>query len=786
MGWDVRCAVCGGPPFHINLADKSHEAKTNSEDEDSGSNLGSEETDQEEVSNSGSDSDYGDSYDLRVVSEAETRWTESVVLLGSNTRSTAIDKMYFTGKANYEDYGSFNVDSCEDPNFPEDDPNTQCYYVFDATQTPCYPIHLPCLRILCNVLYDTEDPANIDKDVLYHTMFNLHSNMADHLDLDYGIPEDVFDQYWRYKAGAEMLVVDPFPLSATIKTVLREAFPTQIFTSPPPTTISSNTIGTDPFSALPYDVAHELLLLLPIHTVLDLCTASYPIRSFFGPSNRTFWETALEYCMPWFWELHALLCDGSIDFKPTDFKGLAWWVNQQTLPRDGLRGPFMGIANRRRIWDVCEQLADDYLPLVALKSRERIQGSPVAESIWDQSVNIDMPAVVWPKPAEKAGIRTSAVQWISVDKSSHSMERGGVFETYWDKDGSLRAMCLTVAGASERRLCGISSEMSKEEVILDSDIVGLVVCMQDIFRHEQRETSIKGIIVHTASGLCYPLGDTSNAEYCQRFLNIESGYALTGVVGHITKDGHITRLGLVQHPLEEADNDKELEAPLLLRPLWKPPSLATSNALHNTTTPIWSQHPRIRAIPSTTRILDRYMLQSRYHEDIVPTDVLIWAADTHELRSIQRISAYQQNGRRHIGAIRVDFAAGSNIPARMVGEEAGRRLVQGFNPTWDNSGVEGSWKALEIDGATGEVVVAVDVVQDEDIKMVKLRTNRGREMLWGEEPQEYALRGLEPMVPADGETIIGLAVGFVYPGYGSTGYTVELSTVSALTMALEA
>jgi hypothetical protein len=120
--------------------------------------------------------------------------------------------------------------------------------------------------------------------------------------------------------------------------------------------------------------------------------------------------------------------------------------------------------------------------------------------------------------------------------------------------------------------------------------------------------------------------------------------------------------------------------------------------------------------------LDHYRLQQNYHEDIVPTDALIWAADAHELRSVSRISAYQPDGDHHIGALRVEFTPESGIEARVVGEESGRRLMPqvDFNPNWDGSATDGSWVPFEVDGQGGEKVVGVDVIHDEDIKAVRV------------------------------------------------------------------
>ncbi|KAJ7849406.1 hypothetical protein B0H14DRAFT_3866906 [Mycena olivaceomarginata] len=67
---------------------------------------------------------------------------------------------------------------------------------------------------------------------------------------------------------------------------------------------------------------------------------------------------------------------------------------------------------------------------------------------------------------------------------------------------------------------------------------------------------------------------------------------------------------------------------------------------------------------------------------------------------------------RKVAVLRVEFTPESGITAHVVGEEAGRRLMD----TFDSDGV---WLLFKVDGAAGEAVVGVDVVHDNEIKAVK-------------------------------------------------------------------
>ncbi|KAJ7204568.1 hypothetical protein C8J57DRAFT_1485377 [Mycena rebaudengoi] len=782
---DILCAVCGGPTTGVQVAEKPPKFRLpkctgDSEDESS--------EDEDECG-----------YDPRIFNEADVEWTYSSLLLGFNARSTAIEKkpylevlrrMYITGPSYYEDYGCFQVEPSNDPNFPDGSPDFQCYYIFDATQTSCFPIHEPCLKLLTRVMCGDENIENIDKDSLYHIMSSLHSDLSSCLHLDYGGPDPDFAQNWQSRSGEEvgrfgntfvhpnpsLKVLVAHPMSTpSLTAFLWTKLSTDHFTLPPPAVIESRA-RHNPFTTLPYDVAHTILLLLPSHSVLAVCKASYLVHAFFRASNRPFWRAALHSCMPWFWELHGLMQDdGPLNKQKMDYMGLFLWLDKMSTPAAGLG---------RAIPRGCKS---------APHLGERVLGA-AAELIWDKSVNADMPAVSWPKPKERTRTRTATAQWLC--DSTH-FSRGGVFEAVWNEEGSLVGMALTVA--AERRVFGKGQETLNQKVELQGELTALVLHMPDIFLHEKTETSVKGITVHTDSGESHQLGDM-NPGYCQRVLSISPNHVLAGIVGHITAEGEITRLGLVQYPLDDAGEESFAPA-LLHRPLWRAPTASNTSALHNAASPIWSHHPRLRALPSTDRLLDHYRLQQNYHEDIVPTDALIWAADAYELRSVSRISAYQPDGDHHIGALRVEFTPESGIEARVMGEESGRRLMprMDFNPTWDDSATDGSWVPFEVDGQGGERVLGVDVIHDEDIKAVRLHTNRGREVTWGEAGKIWDSRLLGIMEPADGETLVGLAVGFIYPYYSEQvsivepelfaailnpmQYRVKMSSISALTMA---
>ena len=81
-----------------------------------------------------------------------------------------------------------------------------------------------------------------------------------------------------------------------------------------------------------------------------------------------YWAGMIQYHLaPWFWELGDLVAEQNF----VDYKGLFLWLEAVTRPRKGVSGPWMGLANRRRIWGVCGQLADAYRVALEQEIAER-------------------------------------------------------------------------------------------------------------------------------------------------------------------------------------------------------------------------------------------------------------------------------------------------------------------------------------------------------------------------------------------------------------------------------
>jgi hypothetical protein len=285
-----------------------------------------------------------------------------------------------------------------DPNHParKFSPNPiDCY---DRNpETFCFPMHSSCLELFA--MYITGYRLNInrlvlslgpfsgsgsdclDKDALYFALRILGDGCVGSLPVSYGPLADTCQQLlWESRRGYECLVANPSveqtddidkPWLATpsnlVRTVLRNHISrsggfTRTFLSYD----LSSKVKFDRFSKLPYDVLCKITHFLDDKSLMSLCSASWHVNCTFRHDSR-FWRHRIKrVSMPWLLEVVPLLQDQEL-MKGVDLKGLLCSLDELTRPRVGMTGIMMGVANRRRIWDVCRIIGEEYTRMVAVR-----------------------------------------------------------------------------------------------------------------------------------------------------------------------------------------------------------------------------------------------------------------------------------------------------------------------------------------------------------------------------------------------------------------------------------
>jgi hypothetical protein len=345
-------------------------------------------------------------------------------------------------------------------------------------------------------LTGSNDVTQIDKDLLFNVMQELAPDSTSRLYLDYGNPGPDDEQFWISEPGMEFLLAHPTAQTgdtAHWKTVISDLD----FNISIPSHDLGPRVKHDPFTKLPYDLIYKICCLLPSKSLLSLGSASWPVQSVLQ-NNDKFWKGRIKSLFPWFLELQGLINDPDI-LRKKSAKALFIWADKTSTAKVGMTGPFMGLANRRRIWGVCEQLAGLYLP--RLRGTDGSQADPIEHMIQKRSACVHMPVVSFPVASRRDLERAYFVRsWADLNAPGH------VLEIFWGLDGSLVGMSLSPD--NQRRLFGKDDThegVSKQSVDLEKGdwISGFILHLpiMNIVRRDNKGkdsskvTSIKGITV---------------------------------------------------------------------------------------------------------------------------------------------------------------------------------------------------------------------------------------------------------------------------------------------------
>lgn len=128
---------------------------------------------------------------------------------------------------------------------------------------------------------------------------------------------------------------------------------------------NQNPRGEDIFDKLPQELRYEVLQLLPIGSVLAVKAASLAMHM--TALSRDLWRDRLRVEIPWLWEIHDIDLFHSQESEGRASK-LLLDIEKNSRYTAGNDDYILGLANRRRIWGVCEQIRTRYLDGLACDS----------------------------------------------------------------------------------------------------------------------------------------------------------------------------------------------------------------------------------------------------------------------------------------------------------------------------------------------------------------------------------------------------------------------------------
>lgn len=393
--WDCFCAICGGPFFGIEISEEPRSARflerrakeienQRLEREGPRHKADDAEGDDDDGERDSHESDDEDrTYDRDVVSAEDVQWAATLHVLALNPDSErekrSVPQMcdripsavrpyltsqrhraFVSGPGSYGDYGRVSVESGYDPNAEGADlTDASCYDDVDSQCGPLFPFHWCCYEMLVKHITGSPIDSGLDKDLLYAIMDSLSPGSGGPLaDLDYGDAGDMQSQFWEIVAGYEYLVSNPRKVPAAAY-VVSSMFSLGAFKTRSSCTDLESLVRVDPFMRLPYDIIYKISGFISDEEVVNLARASWPVHSLLR-DNSQFWRHRLRASLPWFSELWELLEQDQTLWQSNNAQLIFQWAERMTRPRKWLTGPLMGVANRRRIWSVCEQLGEIY------------------------------------------------------------------------------------------------------------------------------------------------------------------------------------------------------------------------------------------------------------------------------------------------------------------------------------------------------------------------------------------------------------------------------------------
>ncbi|KAL3459484.1 hypothetical protein BJX64DRAFT_201134 [Aspergillus heterothallicus] len=301
------------------------------------------------------------SYDPSLVDQDSVSWTSQVHCLGIQDDAKGKSRAFLSGPGYYADAGELAVKDGQTARRTY----FNCYgFGTDEVPGPVMPFHWCCFEILLRAITGTTDPKNVNLEALYEAMSSLCNCSGSALRVSYG--DDVIraqGQYWQSLPGAEYTICNPSTanISKTLTTALQTN--TNLRKSPTPITLGARQ-PQNPFRTLPTELVHQICSLLPGAALTSLTQASLFINLI--TRDDYFWKRVIASDMPWLEASESeLLRKGehasSENDRPLNYHSVYQWLDQATKPKFGMADPvFMAVANRRRVWGVCDEVSRAY------------------------------------------------------------------------------------------------------------------------------------------------------------------------------------------------------------------------------------------------------------------------------------------------------------------------------------------------------------------------------------------------------------------------------------------
>ncbi|KAK4168229.1 hypothetical protein QBC43DRAFT_309904 [Cladorrhinum sp. PSN259] len=537
---------------------------------------------------------------------------------------------------------------------------------------------------------DYPDTSEIDTDVLYGVMreLDLKGNRQGRyrLALDYGNTwrnDGYGSQYWECHAGEEVLVADPAKVDGLYEHI-RHLMASEYSQAPESSSHDlTKKVQRDPFKKLPVEILSKVAWCLEdIEDLVNLGKASWYAILFLRGASNMFWRGMVGLQTEWFEELRAAVIHQT-DLTNVSMRAVYLWANSNTraVSKTPRRKGLIRVANRRRIYNVCRELADcckrkrisedlEYGNEASTEFEEFLcfnAHSPYMPIITDDLEDLMYGGVQtqffvrnWEETYEKA-------QWVEIFFHPISKFLSGIAISSMEDENE-------VPDDNERRLQTLGSRLGDPKTGLipkDDWICGFILHIgtekhpgpQYPHARQLQETltSPKGVTILCNSGLKLEFGETTNGHPLRvlvcRPMTWESQAVGIMAQMNLTVPGYdnltaFTRLGLVRvydadmeerrcmsSWINETRNDdcildsllwKEDYSQVLGVPIWNHPVLE----FHAYDGGSFSRHNELGVLGKDAA--------RRVRQDLVVQEALFWATCKDDAKKLTRLSIYSR------------------------------------------------------------------------------------------------------------------------------------------------
>lgn len=481
---------------------------------------------------------------------------------------------------------------------------------------------------------------------------------------------------------------------------------------------SEGRVTDESFSHLPPEIWYRILPLLPTHDMNNLRASSRSLARL--ALDNSFWRTRFVRDLPWAPEsaidIHTNSAD--VDWKRT----YQFFLQVSDLDNDEC---LLGLANRRRIFKICERIAEIYWR----KNAEiKHQEDNIKHNLSGKLVCNHMPRVAQIK-SEDASQNTpfsfvAITHW--ADVASYALEINFIWHT--KNYLSSLSTSLTYGGGRRRTQQLPHGEVVMRETQQDTITVkegqwisSVTLTISDC---GGGDLGVVGLSINLVPQGSIKVGTTKGD---QRLLCLSKGQCFAGFQGEVSK-GAISRLGLVggQPPkslsLQSYMGHPAIDAKLR-RYLWK------------------HELPPLQLIANDIKLGYWIHLPSL---DFSPMQALVFGTNQQQLDDMTGIS--------------------------------GDNMLWGFEAHYSNHSTKiGSrhhaMKYFPISGNQGERIVGMSTLKSAMLTSICFKTNWGRQAIFG---QPYVARQLsrEPdQMPSKGRSFVGFHASWWYPSKGTDQMT---------------